>query len=91
MVAGVAGFVVGNKLAWGKHIYIADLVTSEGYRSSGVGGRLIDWLKSYARERGCKQIHLDSGVQRFSAHRFYLRHGFNIVSHHFSIMDLAEY
>ena len=86
----VAGFVVSVKLAWGKHIYIDDLVTDERYRSSGAGGRLIDWFKSYARERGCKQIHLDSGVQNFAAHRFYLRRGFNIASHHFSIKDLAE-
>ena len=86
----VAGFVVSVKLAWGKHIYIDDLVTDERYRSSGAGGRLIDWFKSYARERCCEQIHLDSGVQNFAAHRFYLRQGFNIASHHFSIKDLAE-
>ena len=26
-----------------------------------------------------------SGVQRFGAHRFYLRHGMNITSHHFQL------
>src|SRR6267142_4051342 len=85
----VAGFVVSTKLAWGKHIYIDDLVTGEHYRRSGAGGRMIDWFKSYACERGCQQIHLDSGVQNFAAHRFYLRQGFNIASHHFSIKDLS--
>lgn len=84
----VAGFVVGTKLAWRRHIYVDDLVTDERHRSSGAGATLIDWLKSYARELGCTQMHLDSGVQRFAAHRFYLRHGFNIASHHFSITDL---
>jgi len=85
----VAGFMVGTKLAWGKHIYIDDLVTDERYRSSGAGGFLIDWFKAYARSHGCEQIHLDSGVQRFAAHRFYLRKGFDIASHHFSITDLG--
>ena len=85
----VAGFVVGTKLAWGKHIYIDDLVTDERHRSSGAGGFLIDWFKAYARSHGCEQIHLDSGVQRFAAHRFYLRKGFDIASHHFSITDLG--
>lgn len=84
----VAGFVVGEKLAWGRHLYIDDLVTDESHRSTGAGRFLIDWLKDYAREIGCKQIHLDSGVQRFSAHRFYLREGFDIASHHFSISRL---
>ena len=81
----VAGFVVGMKLAWGKHIYVDDLVTAERHRSKGAGRLMIEWLKSHARELGCRQLHLDSGVQRFAAHRFYLREGFNISSHHFSI------
>jgi GNAT superfamily N-acetyltransferase len=85
----VAGFVVGTKLAWGKHIYVDDLVTAEDQRSKGAGAAMIAWLKSCARELGCKQLHLDSGVQRFAAHRFYLREGFNIGSHHFSITDLG--
>jgi len=85
----VAGFVVGMKLAWGKHMYVDDLVTAEDQRSKGAGAAIIAWLKSYARELGCKQLHLDSGVQRFAAHRFYLREGFNIGSHHFSIADLG--
>jgi GNAT superfamily N-acetyltransferase len=86
----VAGFVVGSKLAWGKHIYVDDLVTSERRRSHGAGAKMISWLKSHALQLGCNQLHLDSGVQRFAAHRFYLREGFNIDSHHFSITDLRK-
>ena len=85
----VAGFVVATKLAWGKHVYVDDLVTAEHRRSKGAGAKMIAWLKAYALEQGCTQLHLDSGVQRFGAHRFYLREGFDIGSHHFSITDLA--
>ncbi|WP_108124728.1 GNAT family N-acetyltransferase [Saccharospirillum mangrovi] len=84
----VAGFVIQRKLAWGKHLYVDDLVTDESMRSTGAGAMMIDWLKAFARERGCEQLHLDSGVQRFGAHRFYLRHGFDITSHHFAISKL---
>lgn len=83
----VAGFVVAQKLAWGKHLYIDDLVTAERHRSTGTGKVIIDWLKSYAQALGCKELHLDSGVQRFAAHRFYLREGFSITGHHFAISD----
>jgi len=86
----VAGFVVGEKLAWGKHIYIDDLVTSEQYRSTGAGAFLISWFKQYAKEIGCQQLHLDSGIQKFPAHRFYLRERFNIASHHFSITEICN-
>ena len=85
----VAGFVVGTKLAWGKHLYVDDLVTAERHRSTGAGKRMLDWLKAHALALGCRQLELDSGVQRFGAHRFYLREGFDISSHHFSIGDLA--
>jgi GNAT superfamily N-acetyltransferase len=85
----VAGFVVGTKLAWGRHVYVDDLVTAERHRSTGAGAKMLGWLKAYARDLGCRQLHLDSGVQRFAAHRFYLNQGFNIASHHFSITDLG--
>jgi GNAT superfamily N-acetyltransferase len=84
----VAGFVIGEKLAWGKYIYIDDLVTNEKYRSTGAGTFMLDWFKSYCKELGCEQLHLDSGIQKFPAHRFYLTNRFNIASHHFSITGL---
>lgn len=89
-ILAVSGFVVGEKLAWGKYIYVDDLVTNELTRSDGVGKYVIDWLKEYAQQQGCEQIHLDSGVQRFGAHRFYLRERFTIASHHFSLTDVSS-
>ena len=89
-ILAVAGFCFCEKLAWGKAIYIDDLVTNNQYRSGGVGGFLMSWFRQYAVEKECEQIHLDSGVQRFSAHKFYLREGFHIASHHFSITDFNK-
>ncbi len=85
----VAGFVVGRKLAWGKHIYVDDLVTAARHRSTGAGRTMVEWLRSHAKALGCRELHLDSGVQRFDAHRFYLRERFNIDSHHFSTRELG--
>ena len=87
----VAGFVMCNKLAWQKHIYVDDLVTDAAVRSTGAGKFMMDWLKNHAREHGCQQLHLDSGVQRFAAHKFYLREGFELNSHHFGIPDLSAH
>ncbi|MEH2265848.1 hypothetical protein [Nostoc sp.] len=39
----------------------------------------------YAKNHGCKHLSLDSGVQRFGAHRFYLMERMKITSHHFGI------
>jgi GNAT superfamily N-acetyltransferase len=84
-VVAVAGFRVGENLAWGKFMYVDDLVTDEACRSCGHGQRLFAWLVEEARRQGCEQFHLDSGVQRFGAHRFYLRSGMDITSHHFAM------
>ena len=84
----VAGFVLGQKLAWGKHIYVDDFVSNEECRSHGAGHAMMEWLKGYAKQNNCQQLHLDSGVQRYMAHKFYLREGFIIASHHFSISPL---
>lgn len=86
----VAGFVFTLKLASGKQMYVDDLVTAERHRSTGAGAMMIAWLKDYARQHGCKQLHLDSGVHRFRAHRFYFREGFFLTSHHFAITELAR-
>jgi GNAT superfamily N-acetyltransferase len=66
-------------------MYIDDLVTNSDDRSHGFGKLLFDWLVAAARERGCAVLALDSGVQRFGAHRFYLVNRMSIMSHHFTL------
>ncbi len=84
-VISLAGYRISQNLAWGKHMYVDDFVSLETHRSRGKGKLLLTHLVELARKEGCSQLHLDSGVQRFKAHRFYLREGFKISSHHFSM------
>jgi GNAT superfamily N-acetyltransferase len=80
----VAGYRLLENLAWGRFLYVDDLVTRECDRSRGFGQILMKWLAGEAVERGCTELHLDSGVQRFGAHRFYLVQGMDITCHHFA-------
>jgi GNAT superfamily N-acetyltransferase len=84
-VRAVAGFRFIDNLYSGRLLYVDDLSTDEAVRSRGHGGRLFDWLVATAREEGCKTLELDSGVQRFAAHRFYLARRMEIASHHFRL------
>ncbi len=84
-VEAVAGYRFGESLAWDTYLYVDDLVTDDGARSKGHGKLLLDWLKREAEAHGCRDLHLDSGVQRFAAHRFYLRERMDIAAHHFRI------
>jgi len=79
------GYRFGVNLAWGRHVYVDDLVSLAECRGRGHGGVLLRWVIDLARSRGCESVHLDSGVHRFGAHRFYLGLGFDITSHHFAL------
>lgn len=82
-VRAVAGFRICTALALGHYAYVDDLVTDAAHRSRGHGTRLLAWIADHARARGCTSLHLDSGVQRHEAHRFYLRERMDIVFYHF--------
>lgn len=82
-VVAVLTFRVQTMLSRGRVAYVDDLVTAEHARSRGYGKALLDHLIALARQLGLAAIHLDSGVQRFDAHRFYLRERFAIRCHHF--------
>lgn len=84
-IRAVAGYRLQEFLFQGRHLYVDDLVTRESDRSAGYGGMLFDWLVTQAWEHGCASLELDSGVQRFDAHRFYLLKRMKIASHHFSL------
>ncbi len=84
-VKAVAGFRISECLAWGKFLYVDDLVAKSSDRSKGYGGTLFDWLVGYAEEANCDGFHLDSSVQRFGAHKFYLNRRMTIECHHFAL------
>ncbi len=84
-VKAVAGFRISECLSFGKFLYVDDLVTQEGDRSQGCGEELLQWLINHAKEQNCQEFHLDSGVQRFAAHRFYFRQRLAITCYHFAL------
>lgn len=84
-IKAVAGFRVSECLAWGRFLYVDDLVTLAAARSKGYGRQLIDWLVAQAHSQGCAELHLDSGIQRIDAHRFYRARRMDLTCHHFAL------
>lgn len=78
-----AGFRVSEWLAWGKALYVDDLICLESHRGKGFADALMLWMEDLARAEGCAQFHLDSGTHRLGAHRFYHRLKLAITSFHF--------
>jgi GNAT superfamily N-acetyltransferase len=82
-VVAVAGFRTKRTLFCDKFLYVDDLVTLSAERSKGYGKALLEWLKDRASADGCAELHLDSGVQRKDAHRFYEANNLPISGYHF--------
>ena len=79
------GFRFLTTLAWGKVLYIDDLVTHSKARGRGYGKALLDKVIDIARDHGCEQVHLDTGYARHVAHKVYLSKGFELVCHHLAL------
>lgn len=79
---GAAGFRILHTMAWGRILYLDDLIVDESARGTGLGSRLLSELKEIARNEECDQVHLDTGYQRHAAHKAYLRAGFHLDCHH---------
>ena len=84
-ICAVAGFRLIDNLVSGRVLYVDDLVTDVAQRSRGYGKALLDGLIQQARDEECQALELDSGVQRFDAHRFYLTNRMSISSYHFTL------
>ena len=84
LVPAAAGYRLLNTLAWGRILYIDDLVALAVRHKQGLGTALVQFLQAEARRLGCDAVHLDSGYQRHLAHLAYLRNGFQLNCHHFA-------
>jgi GNAT superfamily N-acetyltransferase len=85
MIVSCAGFRIFSTLAWGKILYIDDLITKEELRGRGYGKALLNHLIEIGLHHACLQVHLDSGYTRHAAHKVYLKQGFELHAHHFAL------
>ena len=72
-----AGFCTAHddilSVRFGRRVWVEDLAVHPGRRSLGIGKRLLDEAKDWARARGASHLELDSAETRADAHRFYER------------------
>ncbi len=84
-IVGCIGFRSMTTFAWGKILYIDDLITRESHRGHGYGSQLLTYAIEKAKSEGYDQVHLDTGYTRHAAHRAYLKHGFELNCHHMAL------
>lgn len=84
-VVSCIGLRIATFLAWGKILYIDDLITKSSARNQGYGNLLMTYVINFAREQNCMQIHLDTGYTRHAAHKVYINNGFEFNCHHLTL------
>lgn len=84
-VKSAAGYRFADYLAWGKVLYIDDLITLPEARGIGFGTHLTKWLMGEAKKQSCDSLHLDTGIELEDAHRLYLNLGMKIDCLHLSM------
>ena len=60
------------------HIYI-----DEKYQGKGVGKALFKFIHEYASSRDCETVELNSYVENYGSHKFYMNLGYVIRGYHF--------
>jgi len=80
-LVAVAGAAVHANLYYGRHLYLYDLVVTEGARSKGYAKLLLDHVEGIARREGCETAALACGLEREGAMRLYERRGYEKPSY----------
>ena len=83
-IVALAGYRFLECTAWGRILYIDDLITDPELKRRGYASQLLDRLMHIAKAHQCDEVHLDTGHTRFDAHRLYLNKGFQLNCHHMS-------
>ena len=58
---------------------LGGLVVDESRRGQVVGGKLLDQVEEWARQKGCHTVCLRSNVIRHEAHKFYAARGYHQI------------
>jgi GNAT superfamily N-acetyltransferase len=82
-IVGLAGYRTLTNLLYGRFVYVDDLVVDGSLQRGGVGAQLLDAVRQIAREAGCAQFVLDTGLHMPLAQRFYFRNGLLARGMHF--------
>src|SRR5436190_15528512 len=75
-VIGWIGLTYSFSLESPPHCEIRGLVVSDKYRGQGIGRKLIERTKQWAKEKGVDKLRLRCNVKRTETHLFYEHLGF---------------
>jgi len=77
-LVALMGYRILFDFVHGKHLYIDDLVSSESHRSKGYGAMLLEHADKIAKENGCSNLRLCTGVENERGKTFYEKNAWQL-------------
>jgi GNAT superfamily N-acetyltransferase len=70
-IVALAGLSIATNFAYGKHMWVYDMITVSSERSKGFGSALLTHIEKLARREDCNLIAFSSAAWCEEEHRFY--------------------
>ena len=82
-LVGVFGLWFMTRHYCGKSCEVDHVYINSELQNAGIGKKLFNFIFHYAKERGCETSELNSYVQNFRSHKFYMNLDYVIKGYHF--------
>ena len=83
ILIAVCGAWVTVRLYSGKQVELDNFVIKPEYRSKGIGKELMQFIYSWAIENECNTCELNTYIENYGSHKFYINENFQILGYHF--------
>lgn len=80
---GIAGLWFCTRHYSGRSVELDHVFIDDDYRRKGLGKKFMKCIYDYAVQKGCQASELNTYVQNYPSHKFYMNEGFDILGYHF--------
>ncbi|WP_417908103.1 GNAT family N-acetyltransferase [Christiangramia aquimixticola] len=82
-LVGVFGLWFMTRHYAGRSCEVDHIFIEEELQGTGIGRKLFEFIEAYITSKGCETLELNSYVENFRSHKFYMNLGFVIRGYHF--------
>lgn len=79
----VAGMWFCTRHYSGRSVEVDHVCVDNAIRNQGIGTKLMEWIQTYVKKKGCETIELNTYIENSLSQDFYSRQGFKKLGFHY--------
>ena len=79
----VAGMWFCTRHYSGRSVEVDHVCVDNEIRNQGIGTKLMEWIQTYVKKKGCETIELNTYIENSLSQDFYSRQGFKKLGFHY--------